>query len=107
MNNFSKRSLDNLKGVHPYLVAVLVLTLKNSKIDFTITGGGRTTGEQQKLFAQGRTKNGVVVTNADGIKNKSNHQVKSDGFYYAVDLYPYVNNSVDVQDKNNNLEKYR
>lgn len=40
----------------------------------TATDGNRTTSEQQALYAQGRTKPGRIVTNADGIKKKSNHQ---------------------------------
>lgn len=39
-----------------------------------ITSGRRTAAEQADLFAQGRTKPGPIVTNADGIKTPSNHQ---------------------------------
>lgn len=94
MNKFSKRSLDNLKGVAPDLVKLMTEAIKDSPVDFTITEGVRTTARQQELFKQ-RPK----VTNADGIKNKSNHQAKADGYGYAVDLYPYYNGSVQVQDK--------
>lgn len=93
---FSKRSIDNLCGVHPDLVRVMHQAIKNTPIDFTITEGVRTVERQQELYAQGRTKPGYIVTNADGIKIKSNHQVKSDGYGYAVDLYPYINGKVDV-----------
>jgi len=49
--------------------------------------GFRSTARQQELYAQGRTKPGNKVTNADGIRNKSKHQsglamdlwVKKDG----------------------------
>lgn len=99
MPRFSQRSKDNLKGVHPDLVKVMEAAIINSPIDFTITEGVRTTARQQQLYAQGRTKAGMKVTNADGIKKKSNHQAKSDGFGHAVDLYPFVNGSVQVQDE--------
>lgn len=92
--NFSKRSIDNLKGVHPDLVKLMTEAIKDSPVDFTITEGVRTAERQQMLFKQ-RPK----VTNVDGIIKKSNHQVKSDGYGHAVDLYPFYNGSVQVQDK--------
>lgn len=93
---FSKRSTDNLKGVHPLLIEVMNEAIKNPPYDFTITEGVRSTQRQQELYAQGRTKPGTVVTNVDGVVNKSNHQPKADGMGYAVDLYPYVGGKVDV-----------
>lgn len=99
MANFSKRSLDNLKGVHPNLVKVMSEAIKDTPYDFTITEGVRTVSRQQQLYAQGRTTKGIIVTKADGIKNKSNHQPKSDGYGHAVDLYPFYNGSVQVNDK--------
>jgi peptidoglycan L-alanyl-D-glutamate endopeptidase CwlK len=98
MYKFSQRSLDTLKGIHPKLVEVMQRAIKDSPIDFTVTNGVRTTAQQQALYAQGRTKPGAIVTNADGIKNKSNHQPKADGFGYAVDIFPYYNGSVQVND---------
>lgn len=93
---FGSRSIKNLEGVHPSLVQVMTEAIKNSPIDFTITEGVRTVQRQQQLYAQGRTAPGVKVTNADGVKNKSNHQPKSDGFGHAVDLYPYINGAVQI-----------
>jgi len=104
MSKFSQRSLDTLKGIHPSLVKVLTEAIKNTPIDFTLTNGVRTTKEQQELYAKGRTTKGPIVTKADGIKNKSNHQVKADGYGYAVDLYPFVNGSLDLNDKGDNLK---
>lgn len=103
MPKFSQRSLNSLKGVHPDLIKVMMEAIKESPVDFTITDGGRTTAQQQALYAQGRTKPGGRVTNADGIRNKSNHQAKADGYYHAVDLYPYVGGKVDFNDKSNTL----
>lgn len=96
MAKFSKRSLDNLKCVHPKLVHALCEAIIDTPLDFTIVAGLRTTEEQQALYAQGRTKAGNIVTNADGVRNKSNHQAKADGHGYAVDFYPYYNGSVQV-----------
>ncbi|TWP28818.1 M15 family peptidase [Apibacter muscae] len=95
---FSKRSKNNLKGIHPNLVKVMNEAIKNTPIDFTITDGIRTTEQQKELYAKGRTNPGKIVTNADGVRNKSNHQPKADGYGYAVDLYPYYNGSVQVND---------
>jgi len=73
--------------------------IKDTPFDFTITEGVRTAERQQSLYAQGRTQKGIIVTNVDGVKKKSNHQVKSDGYGHAVDLYPFYNGSVQVTDK--------
>lgn len=96
---FSQRSKDSLKGVHPDLVKVMSESIKNSPVDFTIVDGVRTLERQKQLYSQGRTTKGIIVTNADGVKKKSNHQVKSDGFGHAVDIYPFYNGSVQVRDK--------
>lgn len=100
MYKFSQRSKDNLKGVHPDLVKVLEASIVNSPIDFTITEGLRSDQRQSDLYAQGRTKKGKRVTNADGKRNLSNHQDaadgKRDGIGQAVDLYPFVDGKVQV-----------
>lgn len=77
---FSDRSKERLKGVDEELVKVMTLALHYSKIDFGIPpyGGLRTEEEQAVLFADGKSK-------ADGIKNKSKHQLGK-----AVDVYAYV-----------------
>lgn len=90
MAKFSKRSEGALRGVHPDLVRVMREAIKDTPVDFTIISGVRTLEEQQALYAQGRTKPGAIVTNSDGVRFKSNHQVKADGYGHAIDLYPYV-----------------
>lgn len=99
MYKLGQRSLDNLKGVHPNLVKLMTEAIKTSPVDFTITEGTRTTKEQQQLYAQGRTTKGRIVTYKDGVKNKSNHQAKSDGYGYAIDLYPFFEGIVQVHHK--------
>jgi peptidoglycan L-alanyl-D-glutamate endopeptidase CwlK len=96
-----KQSKLNLKGVHPNLVKVIEEAIKDTPIDFSVISGVRTTTEQKALYAQGRTAKGSIVTNADGVKNKSNHQAKSDGYGHAVDLCPYVNGSLDWNTESN------
>lgn len=99
----SKRSLDNLKGVHPNLVKVMKAAITDSPVDFTITEGLRDTERQKSLYAQGRTRPGIKVTNVDGVKRLSNHQDeadgKKDGLGQAVDLYPFFSGQVQVHHK--------
>lgn len=95
MAKFSNKSLEALNGVHPNLVKVLKAAIINSPIDFTIVEGVRTQARQQSLYAQGRTAKGSIVTYADGIKNKSNHQPKADGYGHAIDFAPYINGKLD------------
>lgn len=100
MNKFSDRSLRNLVGVHPDLVRLMKSAIVDCPVDFTITEGVRTVLRQLDLYAQGRTKPGKKITNCDGIKVRSNHQIKTDGYGYAVDLYAYpinVNDTENIQ----------
>ena len=85
--SFAQSSLDKMKKVHPKLVEVMKAAIENSPYDFRITSGARTTEEQKALFALGRTKPGKIVTYANGVTSKSNHQIKSDGFGHAVDIF--------------------
>ena len=86
--SFAKSSLDKMEKVHPKLVEVMKEAIENSPFDFRITDGARTTEEQFALYQKGRTLPGPKVTNCDGKKFKSNHQIKSDGFGHAVDIFP-------------------
>lgn len=102
MPEFSTRSKNNLKGVHPNLVKLMEEAIKDSPVDFTITEGVRTAKTQQEYYSWGRTKqnpntgNMTKVTYADGVTRKSNHQVKADGYGHAVDLYPFFEGKVQV-----------
>ena len=104
------KSKANLEGVHPDLVKVINESIKDTPIDFTVFSGVRTLAEQKHLYSLGRTvvnpdgktakkPMGNVVTKADGIKNKSNHQVKSDGYGHAVDLYAYYKGKIQFNDE--------
>lgn len=86
--SFSQSSLDKMKKVHPKLVEVMKVAITNSPFDFRITAGARTTEEQFALYQKGRTLPGPKVTNCDGKNFKSNHQMKSDGYGHAVDIFP-------------------
>ena len=75
-------------GLHPDLLTRLDQVLERMAAAGTamkIVQGMRTTRQQQILYAKGRTTKGPKVTNADGIVKRSNHQVKDDGYGWAVD----------------------
>lgn len=58
MNNFklSKRSLDNLQGVHPDLVRVVHRAIELTQVDFGVIEGLRTIERQRELKAKGASK---------------------------------------------------
>ena len=88
MYQLSKRSLNNLTGVHPELVACVVLALKKySEIDFGVIEGVRTL-ERQK----------VLVDNGSSWTMNSRHLIQSDGFGHAVDLAPWVGGTIPWED---------
>jgi len=53
---FSKRSLNRMSKVHPALVQVMEVAIKDSPYDFGITSGYRTESEQAELVARGSSK---------------------------------------------------
>lgn len=70
-----KRSIENLKGVHPDLVKVVELAITLTSIDFTVIDGLRTAEEQAQLFAKGASR----TLNSKHLKQK-------DGYAHAVDV---------------------
>lgn len=79
---FSKKSKDTLATVNNNLQRLFNEVIKY--FDCTVVSGFRTVAEQQELYARGRTTPGNIVTNADGVNVKSNHQLGN-----AVDVVPY------------------
>ena len=85
---------DKLAGVHPKLRnAVLRLLSVMAELGYPmlVTDGVRTDAEQQALYAQGRTAPGPIITHADGVTHRSNHQLHADGTGHAVDCAFLVN----------------
>ncbi len=78
-------SRKKLEGLHPNLVAVVTRAIEVTTQDFTVLCGVRTLAEQKKLYAQGRTKPGDIVT----WTLNSRHLPAADGLGRAVDLAPY------------------
>lgn len=80
---FGARSLRELKGVHPDLVAVVTDAIGQSAVDFGVFDGIRTPQEQNELFRRG-------ASTMDGFEKVGRHQVQSSGFGHAVDLVPWI-----------------
>lgn len=89
---FNKASLAKLETCHPDLQTVMHEAIKVT--DFTVIYGTRTIAEQQKLYAQGRTEKGAIVTHVDGVKKKSKHNYTPS---LAVDVAPYPIDWKDIQ----------
>lgn len=93
MNKFSKKSLDVLDTVKMELRVVIKEALKRSEIDFAVVEGYRSKARQEKLYRQGRSEPGKIVTYKDGTWTRSKHQDRE-----AVDILPYVNGKYDWND---------
>jgi len=78
MFKLSQKSLDELKGVDPRLIAVVKRAIEISKVDFGVTEGLRSVDTQKKYVAAGKSQT-----------MKSKH---IDG--KAVDLVAYVDGKV-------------
>lgn len=79
---------DKLAGLHPTLIVAVTKILNAMAAighPMLVTDGVRTQAEQAALYAKGRTAPGAIVTNADGLLKKSNHQPHDDGWGHAVD----------------------
>lgn len=92
--NFSKKSINNMKGLHPRLILFFSEALQISKYDFGIIAGIRTAKKQNKLYQIGRTLPGKIVTYCDGYEKKSRHQVNEDKIGNAGDIKIYINKKI-------------
>lgn len=85
MYKFGSKSLQHLNTCHKDIQLILNELIKI--YDFSVISGIRTTEEQQKLFAEGKSK-------LDGINKKSKHQGRLDDegniVSFAVDIMPYA-----------------
>jgi len=79
MRSWTKRSLDNMKGLHPDLIRVLNRAVQNSPHMFVVTEGLRTLERQKELVRIGASKT-----------LKSRHLKQADGYGHAFDFYALV-----------------
>lgn len=84
MARFSSTSLSRLNQAHPDLQVIAHEAIK--LIDFTVVTTHRSVSEQQRLYAQGRTQPGPIVTKVDGVRRKSKHNYNP---ARAMDLCPW------------------
>ncbi|MFY3772167.1 hypothetical protein AHYW_001749 [Providencia manganoxydans] len=80
--NFSKRSEENLRGVHPDLVKVIRRALELTDIDFMVIEGKRNEARQRDLVASGKSQT-----------MNSRHLTG-----HAVDCAPLVNREIPWKD---------
>ncbi|CNE17970.1 M15 family metallopeptidase [Yersinia nurmii] len=79
---FSQISQRNLQGVHPDLVRVVYLALKLSEVDFRVIEGLRDSARQRQM-----------VLNGNSQTLNSRHLTG-----HAVDLAPWINNTIPWND---------
>lgn len=87
----NKSSEDRLENVHPELakrVRRVIAAMLALGIVVEVVQGLRTFAEQDALFAQGRTKPGMILTRARG--GQSNHN-----YGLACDLCPFIGSNPD------------
>lgn len=82
MFKFSKRSEDNLVGVHPDLVRVMRRALARSSVDFTVIEGVRTLARQKQLVASGAST------------TMNSRHIPRNGMSHAVDIAPFVGGTI-------------
>ena len=85
MPTLSANSLAKLDTCHSDIITVIKKSIVNGP-DFTVLCGERSAAEQYELYQQGRTKPGKIVTNIDGVNNKSMHNHTPS---LAIDIAPY------------------
>lgn len=74
-----ERSLKNLEGVHPHLVAVVKRAIQITTVDFTVIEGLRTMERQRELYEKG------ISTSTMNSRHLTGH---------AVDIAPWVNGKI-------------
>lgn len=79
MFKLGTKSLAELNGVHPSLVAVVHRAIQLTEADFSVHDGVRLKTEQEKNVASGASRT-----------MDSLHLPQADGFSHAVDLVPYI-----------------
>lgn len=80
---FSKRSKNNLKGVHPDLIWVCSRALILSPTDYIVTEGLRTYERQVQLKNEGKSKT-----------LNSKHLKQADGYGHAFDIVALIGGDV-------------
>jgi len=73
--------MAKLETCHPDLKRIMLTAITNSPVDFGISEGYRSVEDQQRYFAEGKSK-------LDGLKHKSKHNYDPS---MACDIYVWLN----------------
>lgn len=86
----SDRDLSKLDPEFRRKLEAVIKDLDGHGVKIFVTEGFRSLERQQWLYAQGRTRKGPIVTNCDGVSNKSAHQSAkaADVAFRGTKLYP-------------------
>ena len=84
------------------LKVAIIETVRSEDVQKAYYAQGResleTVNELRKkagLYLLSESENKKIITNCDGVKNKSNHQARADGYGYAIDIAPIdINNRI-------------
>ena len=87
MYRFGKASTKKLDSCNAIIQHVMHESIKTSSFDFTILCGHRSKEQQKKLYAQGRTEPGKIVT---WTLNSRHNELPSD----AIDVAPWIDGSI-------------
>lgn len=88
-----QQNIEKILGLDPAMVPMVEELLERAEIaghKLRITHGYRSVGEQNELFAQGRTKPGAIVTNARGGESFHNFGLAIDVFDHSQTSYSTV-----------------
>lgn len=88
MNQASEKRLANVMPLLARKVRAVIDALAKRGMIVEVVQGLRTVAEQDKLFAQGRTRPGQIVTRARGGQSAHNYGI-------ACDLCPFVDGKPD------------
>ena len=89
---YGDRSRERLETCHPALRAVMTRALEISPFDITIVCGWRGEADQNKAYAEGKSK-------ARWGQSKHKHMQDGKPLSLAVDVAPWVNGSIPWDDK--------
>lgn len=87
----SSRKLSDLHPILQPIAKKFINDLDKQGIDILIYSTYRSIAEQNKLYSQGRTMGGNIVTWARGGESKHNFQIKGKPASLAFDCVPLIN----------------
>ena len=90
--SFGDRSRSRLETCHPAIRAVMSRAIELTPFDFTIVCGWRNEADQNKAFADGKSKKRWP-------QSKHNHMEAGQPHSLAVDIAPWINGGIAWEDR--------